>query len=207
MAATARPYHRAMGAGTEDAARVYGLAPWARRRGRVVQGTLVVGALVIGGAIMAMLSGTESFGIGVALAIVTLAIGFGMAWYIGRVAPRVRLAIGPDGVRYDAGTHAIAAAWSDVAAVDLVIRGSDTGPALVLHGDRAVSGGGMLGAAGIGQAIGGTGLFAPSLKSTIPLNAFLQGGLAGSPIESDLRRYIPELVDGYLARYPDRRGR
>jgi len=188
----------------EEGVAVHGLAPWARRRGRLVQLVLVAGSLVLAAAFVATLSGTSSFLGGIALALATVLLGVGLAWYLQRVVPRVRLEIGDDGVTYDAGTHRIEATWDDVAAIDLVLRGSDTGPALVLRADRAVSGSGMLGVADIGGAIGGSGFGGPSLKSTIPLAAFIQGRLAGSPVEVDLRRHIPELVDAYLARYPDR---
>jgi hypothetical protein len=199
-------YHPAVTASTEAAGvSVHGLAPWARRRGRLVQFALIGGSIALAFAFVATLSGPETVVAGVILAIATLVLGLGAAAWLQRLVPRVRLEIGDAGVSYDAGTHRIEAAWEDVAALDLVIRGSDSGPALVLRSDRAVSGRGMLGVGDIGGALGGTGFGAPSLKSTIPLAAFIEGGLAGSAVEADLRRHIPALVDGYLARYPDRR--
>jgi len=182
---------------------VHGLAPWARRRGRLVQLALIGGSVVLAIAFLATLSGTDSFAAGVGLAIAMVLVGLGFAWYLRRVMPRVRLEIRDDGVIYDAGRHRIEAAWGDVAAVDLVIRGSDTGPALILRADRAVSSG-LLGVADIGGAIGGTGLTAPSLRSTIPLAAFIQDGFVGSAVEGDLRRYIGPLVVQYHVRHPER---
>lgn len=172
-----------------------------------MQLVLVSGSLVLAAAFLATLSGTDTFGAGALLALATAALGVGMAAYLGRTVPRVRLEIGASGVVYDAGRHRIEATWPDVAAIDLVIRGSDTGPALILVADRAVSGAGVLSLADVGGAISGTGLGAPSMRSTIPLAAFLQDGLAGSPVADDLRRFIPMLVDAYLVRYPDRGGR
>lgn len=180
---------------------VYGLAPWAMRRGRLVQLALVGGGIAVAAAILGVLNGTEGFGFGIVLAATTLGLSVVVTWYLRRMKARVRLVVGAEGVEYDAGTHRIAAGWEDVVAVDLVIRGADTGPALVLRGDHAVSGGRMLGVADIGEAIQGTGLLAPSLKSTIPLSWFIQGKLAGSPLGADLRGHIPELVDAYLARH------
>jgi hypothetical protein len=188
----------------EGSVAVHRLAPWARRRGRIVQLVLIGGSLVLAAAFLATLSGTDSFTVGVVLAVATVGVGAGMALYLGRTVPRVRLEIGASGVVYDAGNHRIEASWPDVAAIDLIIRGSDTGPALVLVADRAVGGGGMLHLADVGGAIGGTGLGAPSMRSTIPLAGFLQDGLAGSPVADDLRRFIPMHVDAYLVRYPDR---
>lgn len=182
---------------------VHGLAPWARRRGRLVQLVLVGGSLVLAAALLAMLSGTDSFSVGIGLAVATVGAGVGFAWYLRRAMPRVHLEIRDEGVIYDAGRHRIEAAWGDVAAVDLVIRGADTGPALILRADRAVSGG-ILGVADIGGAIGGTGLTAPSLRSTIPLAAFIDGRFAGSAVEGDLRRYIGPLVVQYHVRHPER---
>ena len=170
----------------------------------MVQLALVGGSVVVAAAILAMLSGTESFPVGVALAITMVVLGLGFAWYVRRAVPRVHLEIGDTGVTYQAGKHRIEAAWEDVAAVDLVIRGSETGPALVLTADRAVSGGGMLGMADLGGAMGGTVVAAPSLKSTIPLSAFIEGPFRGSAVEQDLRRHIPALIDAYLQRYPGR---
>lgn len=183
---------------------VHGLAPWARRRSRLVQLTLLGGSVVLAGAFLATLSGTESFPAGVALALATVVMGVVFAAYLHRAVPRVRLEIGEAGVVYEAGRHRIEATWEDVAALDLIIRGSDTGPALVLRADRAVSASGMLGVADLGGAIGGTGISTPSLRSTIPLAGFIQGRLPGSAVEADLRQHIPGLVDAYLARYPDR---
>jgi hypothetical protein len=189
---------------TGDAgSRVYPMAPWARRRGLLVQAALAVGGVVLGAAIVAMLSGTEGFAVGVGLAIVMAALGFGGAVFVRWMIRRVRLVVDDGGVTYDAGTHRIEARWSDVAAVDLIIRGADTGPALVLSGDRAVSGGGMLATADIAGAIDGAGIRPPSLRSTIPLNAFIQGPLQGSPLEADLRTHIPAQLDAYLARHGD----
>lgn len=182
---------------------VHGLAPWARRRGRLVQLALVGGSLLLAVAFLATLSGTDSFTGGIALAVGIVLVGLGFAWYVRRVMPRVRLEIRDEGVIYDAGRHRIEAAWGDVAAVDLVIRGSETGPALILRADRAVSIG-MLGVADIGSAIGGAGLTSPSLRSTIPLAAFIQGRFAGSAVEEDLRRYIGPLVVQYHVRHPER---
>ena len=173
-----------------------------------MQLALVGGSLVLAVAFLATLSGTPSFPAGIALAVATLLAGLAFAGYLRRVVPRVRLEIGDAGVVYDAGRHRIEAAWADVAAIDLVLRGSDTGPALVLTADRTVSRSGILGVADIGGAISGSGLGAPSFRSTIPLAAFIEGRLAGSPVEADLRRHIPSLVDAYHVRYPDRaRGR
>jgi hypothetical protein len=180
------------------------MAPWALRRGLLVQVALTVGGVVLGGAIAAMLSGTDGFGVGVGLAVVLGALGVGGALFVRWMIRRVRLVVDADGVTYDAGTHRIQARWSDVVAVDLIIRGADTGPALVLSGDRAVSGSGMLAAADVAGAIEGAGLRPPSLRSTIPLNAFIEGRLPDSPLEADLREHIPELVDAYLERYGDR---
>jgi len=179
---------------------VYGLAPRARRRGRLVQLALVGGGIGLAAATLAYLNGTEGFGYGVVLAITILGLGLGVAWYVRRMTQRVRLTVGNAGVEYDAGTHRIVAVWEDVVAVDDVILGADTGPALVLRGDHAVSGGPMLGIAAVGQAIEATGSSAPSFKATIPLSGFIQGKLAGSPLEADLRDHVPELVDTYLAR-------
>jgi hypothetical protein len=208
MAPPAGPTGRTIGHVVEpkrgDGIAVHALAPWARRRGRLVQAALAGGSLVLAAAFLATLSGTPSFAAGIVLAALTLALGAGSTVYLGRVMRRVRLQVSDAGVVYDTGSHRIEATWEDVAALDLVVRGSDTGPALVLRADGVVSGAGLLGMADIGGAIGGTGLTAPSLKSTIPLVAFIEGRLAGSPLEADLRRYIPELVDGYLSRYPDR---
>ena len=116
---------------------------------------------------------------------------------------QVRLTLGTAGVDYHAGTHRIVAAWDDVVAVDDVLLGADTGPALVLRGDHSVSGGPMLGLAALGRMIEGTGLSEPSFKATIPLSGFIQGKLAGSPLEADLRGHIPKLMDAYLARDAD----
>ena len=169
-----------------------------------MQLTVVVGSLVLAVAFLATMSGSPSFPAGVVLAIATVVLGLGFAWYVRRVVPRVRLEIRDDGVLYDAGRHRIEAVWGDVAAVDLVIRGSDTGPALVLRADRAMSGSGMLGVADIGGAIGGSGLTSPTVRSTIPLRAFIEGRFAGSAVEADLRRYIGPLVDQYHVRHPER---
>jgi hypothetical protein len=188
----------------EAGSRVYAMAPWARRRASLVQAVLAVGGIVLGAAIAAMLSGTEGFGVGVGLAVVVGVMGIGGAVFVRWMIRRVRLVVDDDGVTYDAGTHRIAARWSDVVAVDLIIRGADTGPALVLDGDRAVSGGGMLATADLAGAIEGAGLRPPSLRSTIPLNAFIQGSLPGSPLEADLRAHIPTQLDAYLARHGDR---
>jgi hypothetical protein len=186
-----------------DAPEVHGLAPWARRRSRLVQVALVAGSLLVAAAMLAMLSGTDSFPVGLVLAVAIVILGVAGAWYVRRALPRVRLEIGPSGVGYQAGKHRIEAAWSDVAAVDLVIRGSETGPALVLSADRAVSDAGMLGAS-IGGAIGGAGMAGASVRSTIPLAAFIEGSFRGSPVEQGLRRHIPDLLEGYFARYPGR---
>ena len=183
---------------------VHRLAAWARRRGRLAQGILVAGSAVMAGALLATLSGTSTFALGVVLALAIVAVGLGFAWVVQRAMPRVRLEIGERAVVYDAMTHRIQAAWDDVVAVDLVLRGSETGPALVLRADRSVGGGGLLGLADLGGIIDGSAIRGPSMRSTIPLAAFIQGPFRGSPVEADLRRHIPELVDAYLARYPDR---
>ena len=169
-----------------------------------MQLALIGGSLVLAVAFLATFIGTGSFPAGIALAVSIVAVGLGFAWYVRRTVPRVHLEIGPQGVTYDAGGHRIEAAWADVAAIDLVLRGSETGPALVLRGDHAVGGSGMLGVADIGGAIGGTGIAAPSYKSTIPLAAFIPGRLGGSAVEADLRRYIGPLVDQYHVRHPER---
>lgn len=169
-----------------------------------MQLTLVGGSIVLGVAFLATMSGSPSFPAGVVLAVATVAMGLGFAWYVRRIVPRVRLEIRDDGVLYDAGRHRVEAVWGDVAAVDLVIRGSDTGPALVLRTDRAETGSSMLGGADIGGAIGGTGLMSPSIRSTIPLRAFIEGRFADSAVEADLRRYIGPLVDQYHVRHPER---
>lgn len=187
----------------EGGVSVHHLAPWARRRSRLVQLALVGGSLVLGAAFLATLSGTSSFAAGVLLAIAIVALGAGAALYLRRAVPRVRLEMDAGGVRYDAGRRRIEAAWEDVAAVDLVLRGTDTGPALVLKEDRAVSGSGLLGVGDVGGAVTGAGVAPSSMRSTIPLAAFIEGRFVGSPVETDLRRYVPSLVDGYVLRHPD----
>lgn len=179
----------------------YGLAPRAMRRGRMVQLALVGGSIGLAAVTLAYLDGSEGFGYGVVLAMTTLGLGLGVAWFVRRMSARVRLIVGTEGVGYEAGTHAIVAAWEDVVAIDHVTRGADTGPALVLRGDHAVGGGWMLRIADIGEAIEGIGSSAPSYKETIPLSGFIHGTLAESPLCADLRGHIPELLDAYLARH------
>jgi hypothetical protein len=188
----------------EGGVSVHAMAPWARRRGRLVQLALVGSSLVLGAAFLATLSGTSSFAGGVVLAVAIVAVGAGAALYLRRTVPRVRLEFDDAGVTYEAGRHRIRAAWDDVAAVDLVLRGTETGPALVLREDRAVSGSGLLGMGDIGGAVAGMGVASASMRSTIPLAAFIEGRFVGSPVEADLRQHIPSLVDGYVLRHPDR---
>ena len=183
---------------------VHGMAPWARKRARWVGLGLLLGAAVVGGAILAMLAGTTSAWLGVILALGIVALGAGTAWWLRRTVATLRLELGPDGVRYTSGRTRIEASWDDVAAVDLVMRGTDTGPAIVLKEDRAVAAGGRLAMGDLTPAVTGTGVAQPSMRSTIPLAAFVEGRFVGSDVERDLRRFVPALVDGFVLRHPER---
>lgn len=185
---------------TPDA--VHLMAPWGRRRSRWVSLGLAAGSVVLAAALAAMLWSTPSAGIGFLLAVALLVLGLGVAWWVGRTARDVRLEMGDWGVRYRAPMVRIEARWEDVVAVDQVLRGSETGPALVLAGDRATGDRGLLGVIGIAGAIDGSGVTRSSMGSTIPLAAFIEGRFVGSPVERDLRRHVPALVDGYVLRYP-----
>jgi hypothetical protein len=200
-----RPYHPVVrsrsSADPPPGEVVFGLAPWARRRLRLVQATLTGGAVALSLAFVALFRGAETEAIGYGLAVFFTAVGLGVSIVLDVLAGRVHLVLGPDGVRYDAGTHRLEAAWSDVVAIDLVLRGADTGPALVLQEDRAVRGRGMLRFADLGNAVQGVGLAAPSLGSTIPLGAFVQGDLAGSPLGEGLRRHVPDLLAAWRERH------
>jgi hypothetical protein len=165
---------------------------------------LLGGAVVVGGAILAMLAGTASAPLGVALALLTVALGTAAAWWLRRTVETLRLQLGPDGVTYVSGRTRIEAAWDDVAAVDLVMRGTDTGPAIVLREDRAVATRGRLAMGDPTPAVTGTGVAQPSMRSTIPLAAFVEGRFVGSAVERDLRRFVPSLVDGFVLRHPER---
>jgi hypothetical protein len=180
------------------------MAPWARKRARWVGLALLGGAVVVGGAILAMLAGTASAPLGVALALVTVALGTAAAWWLRRTVDTLRLELGPDGVKYASGRTRIVAAWDDVAAVDLVLRGTDTGPAIVLKEDRAVATRGRLAMGDPTPAVTGTGVAQPSMRSTIPLAAFVEGRFVGSAVEKELRRFVPALVDGFVLRHPER---
>lgn len=181
---------------------VHLMAPWGRRRGRLVGAGLAIGSLVLAAAFVAMLWSTPSAAFGFVLAAAMLVLGLGLAWWIGRTSMNVRLEMGDWGVRYQAPLVRIEARWEDVVAVDQVLRGSETGPALVLAGDRATGDRGLLGVIGIAGALDGSGVARSSVGSTIPLAAFIEGRFVGSPVERDLRRYVPALVDGYVLRYP-----
>lgn len=165
---------------------------------------LAGGSVVLAAAFLATLSGTSSFTVGIVLAVAIVGLGVGAALYLRRTVPQVRLEMDAQGVRYAAGRRRIEASWDDVAAVDLVLRGTDTGPALVLKEDRTVSSGGLLGVADVGGAVTGTGVAGSAMRSTIPLAAFIEGRFVGSAVEADLRRYVPSLVDGYVLRHPER---
>lgn len=188
----------------EGGVSVHGMAPWARKRARWVGVALLLGAFVVGGAMVAMLLGTSSAWLGVVLAVAVVALGAATAWWLRRTVASLRLELGPDGVRYVSGRTRIEAAWDDVAAVDLVMRGTDTGPAIVLKEDRAVAASGRLGMGDPTPAVTGTGVAQPSMRSTIPLAAFVEGRFVGSDVERDLRRFVPGLVDGFVLRHPER---
>ena len=180
---------------------IYALAPWAVRRGRLVQLALVGGGFALASVILATLNGTGAFSYGILFAIVTLGTCMALAWYVRRLRLRMRLIVGTEGIEYDAGMYQIVAAWEDIVALDHVIRGSDTGPALVLRGDRAVGGDWVLRFADMGEAVERLGSSAPSRREMVPLNGFVQGVLAGSPLCAELRRHIPDIVDAFLARH------
>lgn len=188
----------------EGGVSVHGMAPWARKRARWVGLGLVAGAIIVGGAILAMLAGTSSAWLGVILALGIVALGAGTAWWLRRTVATLRLELGPDGLRYASGRTRIEAAWDDVAAVDLVMRGTDTGPAIVLKEDRAVAAAGRLAMGDLTPAVTGTSVAQPSMRSTIPLAAFVEGRFVGSEVERDLRRFVPTLVDGFVLRHPER---
>lgn len=182
----------------------FGMAPWARRRARWVQAGLVGGSAVLGVAFLAMLGGTASAAFGAVLAAAIVLAGGLAAWWLGRTVAGVSLEVGPDGVRYVSGRTRIEAGWADVAAVDLVLRGTDTGPALVLHEGRSATGAGRLAMGGLGGSGAGAAGASPSVRSTIPLAAFIEGRFVGGPVEGCLRRHVPQLVDGFVLRHPER---
>lgn len=179
------------------------MAPWGLRRSRFVSIGMAGGGVILGAALLAMLISTPSAPFGVVLALLTLLLGIGGGIWVRRQAARVRLTLGDWGVRYEAPMVRIEAAWEDVAAVDQVLRGTETGPALVLTGDRMTSGRGLVGLVQLGGALEGTSVAGPSYRSTIPLAAFIEGRFVGSAVERDLRRWVPQLVDGFVLRHPD----